>query len=201
MNSLHFKILSGHQAREFSIQLAQLRIKVFKHYPYLYDGSLEYEREYLQSYFNCRHSRIILCFDGEKVVGASTVIPLENETENIKKPFIEKGLTISDYVYFGESVLEPQYRGQGIGKKFFELRKNWSYQLQDASWAVFCAVIRSEEKHPQPTNYSPLNSFWIKQGFQEWTGMKCSLSWKCVGEALDSVHELQFWRHQLKGKK
>ena len=30
--------------------LGRLRIAVFRDYPYLYDGTLEYEREYLQSY-------------------------------------------------------------------------------------------------------------------------------------------------------
>ena len=33
--------------------LGTLRIAVFREYPYLYDGSLEYEREYLRSHDQC----------------------------------------------------------------------------------------------------------------------------------------------------
>lgn len=199
MNHLQFKVLSGREARAYTQALAQLRIKIFRDYPYLYEGSLEYEREYLEVYFSSQESSAILCFDGDQLVGASTVIPLRDEMPSIKKPFLDQGHNLDDYVYFGESILEPHYRGQGIGKKFFELRKECASHIRDACWAVFCAVIRQEDKYPRPTNYSPLNDFWKKQGFEEWTGMKCSLSWKCLGEAKESTHELQFWKHKLEG--
>jgi GNAT superfamily N-acetyltransferase len=197
MNALRFLVLHGAQARPYLSQIAELRIGVFRDFPYLYEGSLKYEEAYLETYFKSSHSALILCMDGQRVVGVSTAIALSEESPAIQKPFLERGLSLEPYVYFGESVLSQEYRGRGVGKEFFKHRLQFAREQQGAAWAVFCAVIRSESDPLRPTHYSPLNTFWDKQGFQEWTGMKCSLSWKRIGEASESAHELQFWRKKI----
>jgi GNAT superfamily N-acetyltransferase len=197
MNTLRFLVLNGAQARPYLTQIAELRIKVFRDFPYLYDGSLDYEEAYLETYFKSSQSVLILCLRGSRVVGVSTAIALSEESASIQKPFLERGLSLGPYVYFGESVLSQEYRGRGVGKEFFKHRLDFAKRLPAVDWAVFCAVIRSASDPLRPTHYSPLNTFWDKQGFQEWTGMKCSLSWKRMGETTDSSHELQFWRKKI----
>lgn len=199
MSALRILVLTGPEARFYLPQIAALRISVFREFPYLYEGSLTYETEYLETYFKSPRSLVVLCCDAERVVGVSTAIALEEEAPAILQPFLNQGLSLQDYVYFGESVLEPAYRGTGVGKVFFEHRLAFARREQSVRWAVFCAVVRSTNDPLRPTNYSPLNTFWMKQGFEEWTGMKCSLSWKRIGERAESQHELQFWRKDLKG--
>ena len=114
--------LSGEALIQYIPELARLRIEVFRDFPYLYDGDYEYEKKYLQTYIDCPESVIVLAFDGDKIIGASTAIPLKYETDDVKKPFIENGYAPDDVFYCGESVLNKAYRGLGIGVKFFEQR-------------------------------------------------------------------------------
>jgi GNAT superfamily N-acetyltransferase len=96
-------------------------------------------------------------------------------------------------VYFGESLLLPEYRGAGLGKRFFEERLAFARSLTLAKRCVFCAVIRDAEHPMRPKHYQPLDNFWRAMGFQPWDGVKCKLSWKQLGDILETDHELQFW--------
>jgi len=52
--------------------LAALRIEVFRDFPYLYDGDLEYERGYLETFSEAAGAIIVIARDGDQIVGAST---------------------------------------------------------------------------------------------------------------------------------
>ena len=114
---------SGPALAQYIPELARLRIEVFRDFPYLYDGDYHYEEKYLQTYVNTPESVIVLALDGEKVVGASTALPMKFETEELKRPFIEQGYNLDDVFYCSESVLNKDYRGLGLGVRFFEQRE------------------------------------------------------------------------------
>ena len=46
---LEIRNVHGPELEPFIDGLGRLRIAVFREYPYLYDGSLDYEREYLKA--------------------------------------------------------------------------------------------------------------------------------------------------------
>ena len=73
-----YRTLRGEAAKPFIPSLAALRIQVFREYPYLYEGDLSYEEKYLQDYSRIPDSVVVLALDGERVVGASTALPLMN---------------------------------------------------------------------------------------------------------------------------
>jgi GNAT superfamily N-acetyltransferase len=171
--------------------LARLRILVFREFPYLYDGDEDYERSYLQVYATCGRAAVIVARDGTAIVGASTCIPLPQETAAVRAPFESRGLDLDDYFYFGESVLRPEYRGQGIGVKFFEAREAVARHA-GAAFAVFCAV-RREDSHPaRPVNIADMPRFWRNRGFAPLVGVSCQMEWKEPGTALRR-HDLDFW--------
>src|SRR5690606_23143734 len=66
-------------------EVARLRIEVFRDFPYLYDGDLGYEEEYLRTYVQSPRSVIVLARDGDRIVGASTAIPLADESEELQR--------------------------------------------------------------------------------------------------------------------
>jgi hypothetical protein len=99
--------------------LGRLRIAVFREFPYLYEGSLEYEREYLQTYCKTNRSLVVLVFDGGEVVGATTCLPMVDEGPEFQEAFLKAGYDLKTICYFGESILLPPYRGRGMGKEFF----------------------------------------------------------------------------------
>ena len=71
---------TGSDLARYIPELAQLRIRVFRDFPYLYEGDLDYERRYLETYTRSPGSVIVLVFDGNDIVGASTGLPLSDET-------------------------------------------------------------------------------------------------------------------------
>ena len=60
--------------------LARLRITVFRDWPYLYDGSESYEADYMRTYAGSPRAAVVIAFAGEEPVGASTCLPLADES-------------------------------------------------------------------------------------------------------------------------
>jgi GNAT superfamily N-acetyltransferase len=137
-----------------------------------------------------------IVFDHENVVGASTAMPLVQEHQEFKQPFIDKGYSLEDIFYFGESLLLPKYRGQGLGVKFFEARENHARD-QGYKLATFCAVERPENHPAQPKDYQPLHSFWRKRGFERQADLVTRYSWKDVGDSEQSDKSMVFWIKSL----
>ena len=52
--------------------VAELRMTVFRDWPYLYDGDVEYEKRYLDAYAKSPRSFALVVYDGERPVGATT---------------------------------------------------------------------------------------------------------------------------------
>lgn len=189
---IEVKSFPANKAHRWLSEVARLRIQVFREFPYLYDGDLDYEREYLDVLFGSKDAVLVLAFDDGQVVGASTGMPLAAETPNIQEPFVHSPYPIEKVFYFSESVLDRRYRGQGIGKRFFEEREKWARELGGFEWLAFCAVVRPEDHPRRPVNYQPLDAFWRKRGFQP-TDMVCHISWKEIDEQEESPKPLQFW--------
>jgi len=196
MDKICFEQWSGSEAKKYVNELAKLRIAVFREFPYLYDGDLDYEKRYLDTYFKCEQSLVILCFDGNALVGASTCIPMSEEEESFKRPFLEKGYDPDEILYFGESILLSEYRGHGIGKKFMAFREGHARKLHK-ELCVFCAVVRAKDDPRKPSLYRSPESLWKSQGYREMEGVATQYSWKQIDEASESLKLMQFWAKHL----
>lgn len=172
--------------------LGTLRITVFREFPYLYDGSLEYERDYLQTYTRSAGSLVVLAFDGDRVVGATTCLPMVDEGLEFQAPFAQAGYDLSTICYFGESILLPVYRGQGVGKEFFA-RREAHVQALGLRLSAFCAVDRPHDHPLRPPGYRPLDAFWTSQGYRKHPELQASFAWKEIGEEAESAKSLTFW--------
>lgn len=198
MNQFEIHRFKGEEAQKLTIELASLRLKVFSEYPYLYEGNLEYEEKYLETYFKATKSFILMLKDKitNQWIGATTGIWAFEEEESFKAPFISYGMDPKEVFYFGESVLLKEYRGKGLGKIFFEERELFAKTISDIKYLSFCAVVR--EGHPlKPDNYIPLNNFWIQQGFNEVVGLTTKYEWKDIGEDLSTEKTMQFWLKKI----
>ncbi len=172
--------------------LGALRIAVFRDYPYLYDGTLDYERDYLRTYLTSPDSLVVLVIDDETLVGASTCLPLAQEGPEFQAPFGQAGLEIDGICYFGESILLPDYRGRGIGKRFFQRREEHAQKL-GARLTTFCAVDRPDDHPLRPPGYRPLDEFWTSLGYLRRPELRAEFVWKEIGEAAESPKPLTFW--------
>ena len=146
--------------------LARLRTEVFRDWPYLYDGDLASEERYLATYAQSPRAAVVVASVNQEIVGASTCLPLSDESDNVQRPFRARGWDPARFFDMGESVLRREMRGQGIGVAFFEAREahaTCGFGLR------LCRLLRSEGSLARssgvPTGYVPLDAFWTRRGF------------------------------------
>lgn len=176
--------------------VAALRIAVFRDWPYLYDGGLAYERDYLQSYRNNPLALVVGAYDGARLVGASTATPLADHADDFTAAFQGSGIDLASVYYCAESVLLPAFRGQGAGRAFFEAREAFA---RDNGFAriCFCAVTRPDGHPSKPQDYRPLDPFWRSLGYAPLPGVVARFTWKDVDNAAPTAKPLQFWMRRL----
>ncbi|MDO6484022.1 GNAT family N-acetyltransferase [Shimia thalassica] len=176
--------------------VALLRINVFRAFPYLYDGDLEYERTYLNAYRESDRAVLVGAFDGNRLVGAATGTPLSDHSDDFSAAFGDSDIRLTDVFYCAESVLLPEYRGQGIGHAYFDLREA---HARDHGFkkSAFCGVLRPEEHPLCPPDYVPLNGFWKRRGYAPMDGVIAHFAWKDLGADSETLKPLQFWIRDL----
>lgn len=196
-NTLNIIYLRGQAIAPYIDDLAQLRITVFREFPYLYDGTPEYEARYLQTYLNSVDSIAVLALDGLKVVGASTGLPLAHEEADFQKPFLDQGYDPQTLFYGGESVLLPAYRGQGIYKTFFAGREKHAQELGGFTHLTFCGVQRPADHALRPANYVPLDAIWRKFGYESQPALQTTYTWKDIDQPESTAKPMLFWMKAL----
>jgi GNAT superfamily N-acetyltransferase len=188
---------TGSEVKPWLVEVAALRIAVFREWPYVYDGDLDYEAKYLATYAASAASLFVLAIERDKVVGASTGIPLEDETSAFKQAFFARSIPYADVFYFGESVLLPEYRNRGIGHRFFDERERHARRIGPFAMTAFCAVERDEDDPRRPPDYRGNELFWHKRGYRCQDDMSCRIDWREIGAAETTPHRLRYWLRPL----
>lgn len=177
--------------------LAKLRIEVFRTFPYLYAGTLEYEDKYLGVFSDAKDAFVAIAeTDDGQTVGCATGSAITDHHTEFSRALINNGIDVSDIFYFSESVLLPQYRGRGIGHAFFDLRENHARE-KGYKRTCFCAVDRPGNHPERPELYSPLDTFWLKRSYTRHEGMSAQFNWPEKPGGPDLPHEMNFWFHEL----
>lgn len=193
---LRIECVTGAAIGPWLAALAELRIRVFRDWPYLYDGDAAYEAEYLRTYAASPRSLFVLALDGDEVVGCSTAVPLADENASFQAPFVAAGIDLSGICYFGESVLDARYRGRGLGHRFFDEREAQARAFGLRATA-FCAVQREEGDPRRPAGHRPLDEFWRARGYRDRPDLVAEFAWKEVGEPAPRAHRMKFWMREL----
>jgi GNAT superfamily N-acetyltransferase len=193
---LDVRVFSGTAIAPHIVDLARLRIDVFRAWPYLYDGDARYEAKYLQAYLDSPFSIAVLVFDAGRVVGASTGLPLMHDAEAFRAPFEHCSVDPAEVFYCGESVLLPRYRGRGLGHQFFEARESHARGLGGYAWTGFCAVQRADDDPRCPPFHRGYEAFWRKRGYRPRPELTVELVWREV-EGGEVNHRLAFWLRPL----
>jgi GNAT superfamily N-acetyltransferase len=170
---------------------------VFRDFPYLYEGSLAYEKAYLQTYTRSDRAFLFAVYHSQRMVGATTCIPLTDETEEVQAPFRKAGYDLADIFYFGESVLLPSYRGIGLGHRFFDEREAHAGIFSAYRYTCFCAVVRPENHPFRPADYRPLDAFWMKRGYRKEPALLSFFDWPDIGETDSSAKPMVYWLKEI----
>ncbi len=176
--------------------VAALRIEVFRAFPYLYDGDMDYERTYVATYRDSPGAILVGAFDGARLIGAATGTPLTDHAEAFAAAFAPTGIDITSVFYCAESILLPAWRGLGLGHRFFDAREAHARAL-GYTRAAFCSVIRPKDHPARPADYSPLDPFWHARGYRPIPGVLATFSWRDLGDSGETEKPLQFWLRDL----
>jgi GNAT superfamily N-acetyltransferase len=187
--------LTGGELAAALDDLAHLRIRVFADWPYLYDGDAAYEADYLKEFAAAPDAVLVAAFDGARIVGAATAAPMVHQKAEFRDPFAARGIDVARLFYFGESVLLPEYRGQGVGHAFFDHREAQA-QACGATAACFAAVIRADDHPARPAGHVPHDAFWTKRGYKRVPGLITELGWKDHGDVDETLKPMQYWLRQ-----
>lgn len=176
--------------------VARLRMRVFRDWPYLYDGTFEYEHRYLESFRESAGAVLIGAFEGGDLVGVATGAPLEDHAAEFGAAFAGQDVSLDQVFYCAESVLLPQYRGRGVGHQFFDLREAAARAL-GRKYAAFCAVERPLDHPLRPSGARSLEPFWRGRGYVPMPGVVACYAWRDVGEDRESEKRMPFWMRVL----
>lgn len=199
-DALDVQLVRGSEVERYLDDLARLRIEVFREFPYLYEGSLEYERSYLRSYLQAERTALVVARAGDQVVGVATALPLlaHADAEQLAPALAASGFASEQTYYFGESVLLRAYRGRGIGHAFFDARER-AARDHGFALAAFCAVERPDDHPLRPADYVPHDAFWTRRGYVRRADLVARFSWRDLGASDDTDKPMVFWLKELRG--
>jgi len=196
-SGLSFSILTADEVEQALDDLARLRIAVFADWPYLYDGDEAYEARYLSRFAASPGAVVVAARDGNgRMVGAATAAPLSDHADEFAVPFARLGLDPDAFFYLAESVLLPEYRGQGAGRQFFQMREA-AARAQGFEHAVFASVLRPDDHPARPETYLALDAFWQRLGYEPYPGLLAEFAWRDIGASAESFKPLQVWGREL----
>jgi GNAT superfamily N-acetyltransferase len=176
--------------------LAILRMTVFRNWPYLYDGNMSYEMDYLTEFLGDPGANLIVARISDIAVGMATASRLSCQASDVSGPLVAAGFGLAETFYFGESVLLPQFRGRGIGHAFFDHREA-AARAAGATAAAFCAVVRPDDHPARPSDARDLAPFWGSRGYSPVDGALTIIDWKDRDAPASTPHPMQYWARRL----
>jgi len=192
-NNVTIQPLIGEQINKHIDEFAHLRINIFKNYPYLYDGNINYEKEYLKVYLQSQNSVLIGAFYNNELVGGATAILLQDSYPEVQQLFLAQNYNINNMVYFGESVLLDRFQNSGIGHKFFINRELFALSYKNVSYTTFCYVNRKNDNlKPNTYNEHKLHNLWNTHRYIEDNSLTTYFAWQDIGDSIETQKPMQF---------
>ena len=197
-SAIRFTTYTGAAIERSHAAFQSLHVAVFRDWPYLYAGRTG-GRPYISSYTQHPRAALFLASHAGTPVGAATCLPLEDESANVQAPFLERGWDPRRFFYFGEGIVLAEWRGKGIGVRFFELRESHARAVSTADYTLFCSVRRPADHPLRPANAHTNDAFWRRRGYVPLPGVSCTMTWPDIGEDAATPHTLDFWIKSLHG--
>lgn len=194
---IKIRTLRGAGIKTYIPSIVKVRNEVLKEFPYLRVCHTEEDTHYFKQLSQSKDAIAVLVFDGPKIIGVSTGIPLDEQAPHIKKPFLDNNLKPSDYFYFGVCTLLKPYRGRGIAHHFFDIREEHAKHLKRFQKICLSQVVRPKNHPKKPKDYISLDSFWKKRGYIEQPDLAVELKWREMEEKTPSPKSLVFWVKDL----
>lgn len=196
-NNLRIESLSGAESKKYFEDFARLRIEIFREYPYLYEGTVENERNYIENYLSNPQSRIFVLFDGDKICGMLTTVPMSGEYQDIIASFEKTGLKSSESFYLGDMILQKEYRNRKLFPIFFNAALEHAKCKGFKTLSLMCIVCKDAD-WGRPAEFRDVVRLCEKIGFTKIDGGVIELKWASLAKGGEQkTHTLQLYQMQL----
>lgn len=194
---MEISTLKGQQINPYLDEVAKLRMEIFRDWPYLYEGDIDIEKNYLKVYSDSEDSILVCAKDNNKVVGLAIGLPAKESIEEVQDAFNNYGSTMDKCYYFADAILLERYRGKKVGLKMIQTFENAVESLGKYDWIYFCEIVRDTNDPRLPSDYNSLDPFWEGLGYNIMSNWQTSIDWVDIGEKKKSPHNLRFRRKPL----
>lgn len=190
------QLLTGTAIADVLSDLDTLRLDIFREYPYLYEGRLVDELNYLATYATAPDACVIFAYDGGSVIGAASGVPLVHEDTQMPDAFVGTSLPLEELYYVGELLFRPAYRNCGLGRKLLVRMERHIRSLSGYNMLT-CATVERPDDHPlRPHDYIPITRFLARTGYVRLPGVTTHFTW-CETDGDKRDHPMQFWIKDL----
>lgn len=113
--------------------------------------------------------------------------------DDIHKPFVEKGYEVDGFYYYGEIMIDKDYRNKGIAKRIYQIREHEAKE-QGYSNNCFATIVKDNSKMPK--DYFDPTYMWKSLGFVEHMDMQVECQWPRIqndGSTTNEINSLNFW--------
>ena len=170
-NGISVKPLIGGDLEAALDAVADLRISVFRAFPYLYDGDHAYERRYLEGYRRSPDAILVGAFDGDRLVGAATGMRLTDHADDFAAAFADTGIAFGDGVLLRRIGAAARLAWARYRPPLLLICARPMPALSVFARSAFCAVLRPQDHPERPDDYRPLESFWCARGYRPLEGV------------------------------
>lgn len=198
--TLHIFTTPAEQKTMFDF-IAQQRIEQFKGYPYLYDGNMDFEYNYLNGYVSTPKSAFAIAFWQDQPVALITGMPLYDFNKDVPNgldAFKQAGLNAEEYYYFGEFLILPEHRDDSLISKLAAIFEDY---VASIGYTKTCFMEESNDSHPlKPADYQEKDYLLLRDGYKK-TSAVIGYTWPTFqldGSIKEQTHDLNYWIKDLK---
>lgn len=185
---ISFEVLKDAQIRSIEDSFADLRMTIFREYPYLYEGDLATEKQYFELFGD--KTICMIAKDGPAIVGVIIGTPLQEIFKPLLKPLIEADINVEKMFYLADLLVLKSYRGKRIGHTLYELFEKEVQKTGKFSHILIREIFKSPGDPKKPFDYYSLDLFWDKRGFKKMEGISQQDKWKAIGDEEISLHTM-----------
>jgi hypothetical protein len=194
-SGLRVEMVSGADMQPYLERIVEYRLKYFKEFPYLYQGNVEEEVEFVEQYIKSSTARVLVLKDQcGNFGGFATGISVMESSHADKLGVI---INQPENVYYiGEMIFDELFRG----KDGFRQCLSYFQNIKEMGYKKVCFItVQRDGKYPRPINYHDHEGAWGVTGFEKYE-QTITISWPVIQVGGDSVAQeniLNIWIKKL----
>lgn len=197
MQSMTIQLVKGKELLANIAELAKLRLKIFREYPYLYEGDSASEESYLSLFASSSDAFFIVAKGESQLVGAISGIPLDFAQKEIRDAFCQSTIESGGYYALCDILVLKEHRNRKIGSILYKEFENQLLKMKRYTKLVLWQIVRAQDDPRRPNDYFSLDDFWRKKGFIKHPELVCYIPWKEVSDEKAISHRFEFWVKEM----